>query len=468
MSRPTIEQLRTIDLLDGLEDPVLERLASVTELREIEPNVVVSEPGQPPQGVQLLLAGLLEIVAVDPDGREDPVGEQVAPTWIGAIAVVTQGVALVRMRSTTAVTIATIPAESFIQLLLAHRSVFDRVMHQVRPVVSRLTAMEQNRERLASLGTMAAGLAHELNNPATAARRAADDLAEALEIVGSTIGRFVESGIERAEAQLLVELQRQALAQAAEHPTLSALENADAEDELLDALHALDVPEPWRLVEPLASAGVDAAWLERVSALAGQATPAAVRWVAASITARNLASELAESTRRMSSLVAAVKSYTYMDRGETVEADVHVGLDTTLTVLGHKLKHTEIEVVRHYDRSLPKLMMHGGELNQVWTNLIDNAIDAVGDHGTIMISTAREGPCVRVDVADDGPGIDPELREHIFDPFFTTKEVGAGTGLGLDTARRIVAERHRGSIAVDSEPGRTVFHVWLPVDRAVR
>jgi signal transduction histidine kinase len=468
VSHPTLEQLRTVDLLDGLEDPVLERLQAVTDLREVEPGAVASEQGETAPGVQLLLTGRLEAVAVDPDGREDPVGEQVAPTWIGAIAVVTGGVSRVRMRASTPATIATIPPETFIQLMLAHRAVFDRVMHQVRPVVGRLTAMEQNRERLASLGTMAAGLAHELNNPATAARRAADDLAEALEVVSSTIGRFVESGIERAEAEQLVELQRQALAQAAANKPLSALDKADAEDELLDALQDLGVPEPWRLVEPLASAAVDSAWLERVGALAGPATPAAMRWVAASITARNLAGELAESTRRMSSLVAAVKSYTYMDRGETVEADIHDGLDTTLTVLGHKLKHTEVELVRHYDRSLPKLMMHGGELNQVWTNLIDNAIDAVDGRGTITITTALDGPCVRVDVADDGPGIDPELRQHIFDPFFTTKEVGAGTGLGLDTSRRIVAERHRGSIAVDSEPGQTVFHVWLPVDRAVR
>ena len=168
----------------------------------------------------------------------------------------------------------------------------------------------------------------------------------------------------------------------------------------------------------------------------------------------------------MSALVAAVKSYAYMDRGELVEADIHEGLETTLTVLGHKLKHTQIEVVREYDRSLPKLTVHGGELNQVWTNLLDNAIQALGEGGTITITTTLEGPCVRVDIADDGPGIDAQVRERIFDPFFTTKDVGEGTGLGLDTARRIVVRRHRGSIEVDSEPGRTVFHVWLPLNSA--
>ena len=165
----------------------------------------------------------------------------------------------------------------------------------------------------------------------------------------------------------------------------------------------------------------------------------------------------------MSDLVGAVKTYAYMDRGEMVQVDVHEGLDTTLTILGHKLRHTSIELVRRYDRTLPRLTVNGGELNQVWTNLLDNAIQALGQSGTITITTLLDGACVRVDIADDGPGIPREVRERIFDPFFTTKEVGLGTGLGLDTARRIVVERHRGAIEAESEPGNTVFHVWLPV-----
>jgi signal transduction histidine kinase len=370
------------------------------------------------------------------------------------------------MQALTHSTLATVPTERFAELALAQRAVVERVIRQVRPVVDRLSAVERNRERLASLGTMAAGLAHELNNPAAAARRAAADLVESLDILSSTIGHFVESGIERVDAQKLVDLQREAMARQAQRGPLDALDAADAEDELLGQLEDLGVPEAWRLAEPLASAGVDADWLARVSGLAGEVTAAALRWVAASLTARGLASELTESTARMSDLVGAVKSYAYMDRGEVVEADVHEGLETTLTVLGHKLKHTTIEVVREYDRSLPALTMRGSELNQVWTNLLDNAIDALGERGTITLSTHRDGQCVQVDIADDGPGIAPEARAHIFDPFFTTKDVGQGTGLGLDTARRIVADRHRGTIAVDSEPGHTVFHVRLPLQGA--
>jgi signal transduction histidine kinase len=243
---------------------------------------------------------------------------------------------------------------------------------------------------------------------------------------------------------------------------LDTLDAADAEDDLLARLEGLDVAEPWRLAEPLAAAGIDQAWLERVAELAGPATDAALRWIVATLTAGRLAAELQESTERISALVGAVKSYAYMDRGELVEVDLHEGLETTLVVLGHKLKHAAIDVVRDYDRSLPRLTVRGSELNQVWTNLLDNAIDAVGAQGTITVTTRRDGDCAVIGIGDDGPGIDAETVQQIFDPFFTTKDIGQGTGLGLATARRIVVDRHDGSLAVESEPGRTAFLVRLP------
>jgi signal transduction histidine kinase len=282
------------------------------------------------------------------------------------------------------------------------------------------------------------------------------------------IGAFVDAGIERAEAVELVEMQREALARAADATPLSSLDAADAEDELLEALEDLGVPEAWRLAEPLAAAGVDREWLTRLQGLAGPAMGAALGWIAASLTARGLASQLCESTDRMSRLVAAVKSYAYMDRGELVETDLHEGLETTLVVLGHKLKKTMIDVQRDYDRSLPKVIVRGPELNQVWTNLLDNAIAALGDKGTITVSTRRDGDCAVVEITDDGPGIPAEVLDRIFDPFFTTKGVGNGSGLGLDTARRIVEERHRGSLGVESQPGATAFSVRLPLESTAR
>jgi signal transduction histidine kinase len=285
-------------------------------------------------------------------------------------------------------------------------------------------------------------------------------------VVGATLRRFVESGIERQDAAKLVALHAEAIERAAGRSALDALDASDAEDALLQRLESLGVPEPWRLAEPLAAAGIDEDWLARVAASAGPATDAALGWVAATLTARSLAAELQEATRRMSDLVGAVKTYAYMDRGALVDVDIHEGLETTLIVLGHRLKHTSIEVVRDYDRALPRLTVRGSELNQVWTNLLANAIDALGETGTITIGTRHDDNGVEVDIADDGPGIPPEIADRIFDSFFTTKDVGDGTGLGLATARRIVVDRHDGLLTVESEPGRTVFRVRLPLRRS--
>ena len=456
-----VADLRPIDLFDDLDDEQLAQWAAVAQPREAAPGEVIAEQGTPTPAV-LVLDGIVEALLVAGE-RTEPAGRHHAPTWMGAISVLTDAPLGARMQAITACRLAIVEREDFRRLAFAQPAILARVMRAVGPVITRVTAIEQSRERLTALGTMAAGLAHELNNPAAAAQRAAAQLAEALDVVSSALGRFVESGVERVEAEVLLGLQRKAVAGAATHSKRDALDAADAEDELRDRLEALGVPEAWRLAEPLAAAGVGQQWLDDVAAAAGPATDAAVAWVAATLTAQGLATELQESTRRMSDLVGAVKTYAYMDRGGVVEVDLHEGLETTLAVLGHKLKHTSIEVRRDYDRSLPKLLVRGSELNQVWTNLIDNAIDALGERGTITITTRREASCALIDVSDDGPGIPPEARDRLFESFFTTKDVGQGTGLGLATARRIVVDRHDGSLTFDSEPGRTTFHVSLPI-----
>jgi signal transduction histidine kinase len=463
MSEPpvTVEELRTVDLFEELDDEQLAEWAAVAITSRVPAGEIIAEQGEETRGLQLLLSGDAQASIVDGSSSE-PIGRHKAPTWMGAIATLTGGSLGVRMVAESDCRIALIEPDEFRRLAFAQPMIHRRVMQQVAPVMSRVTSREQSRERLTSLGTMAAGLAHELNNPAAAARRAAAQMTEALEVISSALARFVEAGIEREQAKRLVALQQQAVSHAAACSALDTLDASDAEEELLVRLEALDVSEPWRLAEPLAVAGVDQAWLDELAALAGGATDAALQWVAASLNAGRLAGELEESTERMSSLVGAVKSYAYMDRGELVEVDLHEGLETTLAVLGYKLKHTEIALVRNYDRALGKLTVRGSELNQVWTNLLDNAIDALGERGTITITTRADGECAVVEIADDGPGIPDDVASQIFDPFFTTKDVGAGTGLGLATARRIVVERHDGSLTLETEPGRTTFRVRLP------
>ena len=458
----SVADLRPVDLFDDLDDGALAEFAAAAEWHHVESGTVVLEAGEPTEGMFCLLDGTLQLFQRDGD-RFEPIGRQTAPTWIGAIATLTEGDFVSRMVAVGEADLALIPSAEFRRLALANPDVHRRIMRQVRPIMTRMTAIQQNREHLTALGTMAAGLAHELNNPAAAAKSAANDLGEALEVIGATLREFVDAGIEREDAARIADLRDQALKQCAERGPVSALDAADAEDEMRDRLEALGVPEAYRLAEPLAAAGLDGSWLEELQGLAGSATPAALRSIVGSLSAQRLVSDLRDSTERMSTLIGAIKAYAYMDRGGLVQADVHEGLETTLKLLGHKLKHKQIEIDRDYDRTLPPLTIYGSEVNQVWTNLIDNAIDAVGDTGTITVRTRPDGDCILVDIADTGPGIPADARRHVFEPFYTTKDVGHGTGLGLDTVRRIVVERHGGSVTFDTGEAGTTFHVWLPL-----
>jgi signal transduction histidine kinase len=467
MSHPTVADLRPIDLFTELSDEELATWAGAAEVHEIPAGTVMAKQDETRTGLVLILKGTIEALVQDGSGDE-PIGDHTAPTWMGAIPTLVGGPSAVRMVARGDIRVAVIPPDRFIDLVLVHRPVFHRVMDKVRPVTRRINQRESNRERLAALGTMSAGLAHELNNPVSAAKRASSDLADALDVLTSTVGLLVESGIEREQAAELVTLQREAAARCANHEPLSALDAADAEDAISEALTEAGVQEPWRISDPLVSAGIDPPFVARVADTAGPATVATLRWIAASLGARQLSAELHDSTDRMGELVKAIKTYAYMDRGELVQVDVREGLDSTLILLKHKLKHTEITVQRNYDPALGRLTVHGAELNQVWTNLLDNAIDALGDKGQITITTRADGDCAEIDIADDGPGIPADIRDRVFDPFFTTKEVGSGTGLGLDTARRILVERHHGSLTLESRPGQTVFRARLPLNGASR
>jgi signal transduction histidine kinase len=461
----TTADLRPIDLFDDLDDDALAEWANAATVSEVPPDTVIAEQGADVPGLQLLLEGEVVVLVVT-GAMTEPVHRQHAPTWMGAIGALTGEPLRAELRTATPCRIALIEAEEFRRLTFAHPAVHRRVMRQVQRISEFMTGIERNRDRLASLGQMAAGLAHELNNPAAAAQRAAAQLEEAMEAVTGAVARFVEAGVEREDAAVLIELQREAVGAMGTRTALDALDAADAEEALLARLEDLGVQDAWRYAESLAAAGVDERWIERLAAAAGPARDAALRWVAATLTAQSLAGDLQESTRRLSDLVAAVKTYAYLDRGGVVEVDIHEGIEMTLKLLQHRLKHTSIEVVRRYDRELPRMTVYGSALNQVWTNLVVNAIDALGERGTITITTLRDGDCIEVHVDDDGPGIPPEVRERIFDAFVTTKDVGQGTGLGLTTAWQIVVDRHNGSLTVESEPGHTLFRVRMPIKQS--
>ena len=460
----TVADLRRIDLFDDLGDEALQRWADATVAFKVPADELIAEADTSPRGLLLLFDGRFRMYKATGEDRFEPIGHQEAPTWAQAISALTESPIGVRIVSEVECVVGLVPLEQFIDLTLADRAVHRRIMKAIGPVTARLSQIENDRERLASLGTMAAGLAHELNNPAAAVKRAAAQLADTLDVVMYVIKAFVAAGIEREDAERLVALQHQAAERAADRPALSTVDAADAEDEMLDRLEDLGVQEPWRFAETLAAAGVDDAWLVEVADAAGPALTKALAWVSATLSARGLADELQESASRMSDLVGAIKTYSYMDRGELVQVDVREGIDATVKVMGHKLKHTRIDVRKDYEDDLPRLAVHGSELNQVWTNLIDNAVDALGQTGTITIGAHRDGPCVRVDIADDGPGIPEESRRRVLEPFYTTKEVGRGTGLGLDTVRRIVEDRHDGSLSFDTGDDGTTFHVWLPIN----
>jgi signal transduction histidine kinase len=319
--------------------------------------------------------------------------------------------------------------------------------------------MARQREALAALGTLAAGLAHELNNPAAAASRAVDALGEAYEEMLGSLRSLAAAPVTAAQFAALDTL-RQELAPLPPRDPITA---ADREDALSDWLADQGVRRDWVLAPALAGSGADVRWCERAAEVLGNARlEPGLEWVVSTLTATGLLAEVKESTRRISDLVAAVRSYSQLDRASMQQTDVAEGLDSTLVMLAHRIP-AGVTVVRDHSAAVPHIQALAAELNQVWTNLIDNALFALDGTGTLRVSSRVDGCDVVVEIGDTGAGMSPETVRHAFDPFFTTKGVGEGTGLGLDISRRIV-DRHRGDIGIQLRPGETVLQVRLPVD----
>lgn len=352
------------------------------------------------------------------------------------------------------------PSSSFPDLVQKMPELAQRLVGLMSDRIRETTRMEQQRDRLASLGKLSAGLAHELNNPASAAKRAAGQLREVLKKIRDAsheLGRRELTPAQKSEIEKL----EASFVQHNEVP-LDPLALSDLEDQIDSLLRSHGQDDLWQLAADLARKNIQPEALESLFATleAGTARAALVR-IAASVEVATLLNEIENGTARISDLVRAIKEYTYMDQTPVQNVDVVKSLETTLTIMNHKLKHGVV-VQRDYQRVPLLVNSFGSELNQVWTNIIDNAIDAMGGKGELRVRTYRDDDCVVVEIGDNGPGIPKDIQSHIFEPFFTTKRVGEGTGLGLDTSLRIV-KKHRGNIQVNSKPGDTRFQVWLPL-----
>ena len=324
----------------------------------------------------------------------------------------------------------------------------------------------ERHERLVALGAVTAGLTHELNNPVAAVMRASGRLREMLAEMREKLGLLVRSQLPSETLEAVADMAAFALESSRAAAPLTPIEASDREDEVADWLTEHDVTDAWDIAPTLVSAGLGVEWLDELL----KVTPPphldyGLSYPVRAIDSDNLLDEISDGVERISALLAAAKQYTQMDRAPLQTFDVHDGLDATLTMLKHKMGD-DIKVVRDYDRTLPHLVAYPAELNQVWTNLIDNAIDAMDGSGTLAVRTRAEGERLAIEIGDTGPGVPTAIRSRVFEPFFTTKDIGKGTGLGLDIAWRIVVGRHGGEMSLHSEPGDTRFVVVLPVRRS--
>jgi signal transduction histidine kinase len=462
------DDLRGLFLFERLTDEQLDWLVEHGRVETFAAGAHVVTEGDPATCFYLLLDGTISMGRHVGGERVETARTDYRGSYFGATQaylgteVKSQRNYVMDVRVVTDATLYQLPADDFGRIM---RDWFPMAMHLLEGLFFGMQASQRilgERERLLALGSLSAGLTHELNNPAAAAVRATAALRERVAGMRHKLAMLAGGSIDPATLPSMVKLQEAAVERVAKAPKLSPMETSDAEDELGDWLEAHEVAGGWDLAPTLVAAGLDVEWLDKAVGLCPEtATEPAVRWLAYTVETEMLMNEIEDATTRVSTLVGAAKQYSQMDRAPFQVVDVHELIDSTLVILGRKL--AGIEVVKDYDRGLPPLPAYAAELNQVWTNLIDNAVQAMPGDGTLTVRTYREDDCAVVEIGDTGCGIPPEIRARIFEPFFTTKPVGQGTGLGLDISWRIVVKKHHGDIRVTSEPGDTRFQVRLPL-----
>ncbi|MGZ4616300.1 MAG: ATP-binding protein [Actinomycetes bacterium] len=467
VERLTPAELRTLFLFEALDDDKLSWLAETGRVEHRSAGEAVYTEGEEATCFFVLLDGTVLLSRRVADSEVEISRTNQRGVYAGAtqayLAPAEQRPYVNSLQSVTDSRLFVLEARTFATTI---RTWFPMAMHLLEGLFVGMRASDAlvgQRERLLSLGRLSAGLTHELNNPAAAAVRATSALRERVTKMRHTLALLAGGKLDTETLIRLTAVQEEAVERLPKAPKLTPMQVSDAEDELIDWLDGHSVTDGWDLAPTLVAAGVDCSWLDRVmSVVPAEHLENGLRWVTYALETEMLMNEIEDATHRISALVGAAKQYSQLDRAAHQFVDVHDGLDSTLVMLGGKVTRG-IRVEKDYDRTLPDIPAYPAELNQVWTNLIDNAIGAMDGQGTLTLRTALDGDQVLVEVADTGPGVPEDLRQRIFEPFFTTKPVGEGTGLGLDIAYRIVVQRHRGDLRLESSPGSTRFQVRLPL-----
>ena len=455
-----VDDLRSLSIFESLtDDQLAELIKDGTEIR-IEPGIDLFHEGEHADFWWVLVDGAIDLVRHV--GREDTVVARMdmPGRWAGGFRAWDEhGTYLATGRGARAGRVLQVPAEALRDRANAWFPFGAHLIAGLYRTARSVESTARQRMSLVTLGTLAAGIAHEINNPASAASRAVNALETECQMLLSSVGQLAEQQIAPEQFAALDRMRNEIKPVTVE---LDPLVRADREQALAFWLNRQGVARAWTIAPALAAAGVDRDWCNRAAAVLDEsALGPSLEWVASTLSVATLLSEVKESTRRISELVAAVRSYTQMDRASMQHIDVTDGLDSTLVMLAHRLRG--LTVVREYGADVPMIDAYAGELNQVWTNLIDNAVDAMEEAGTLRVTTQIEADDVVIEISDTGVGMSPEVAARAFEAFYTTKDVGQGTGLGLDIAHRIVVERHGGAIMIDSRTGQTIVRVRLPV-----